>query len=84
MLAESSLSLCRQSATNNCASHCSSPECRYLLEIHRVESEEIKRERDRRDRVKEFKRRQLKLLQKRSDVDIFSNGFQISETFVQK
>ena len=65
----------------HCASHCSSPECRYLLEIHRVESEEIKRERD---RVKEFKRRQLKLLQKRSDVDIFSNGFQISETFVQK
>ena len=54
------------------------------MEIHRVESEEIKRERDRRDRVKEFKRRQLKLLQKRSDVDIFSYGFQISETFVQK
>ena len=51
------------------------------MEIHRVESEEIKRERD---RVKEFKRRQLKLLQKRSDVDIFSNGFQISEKFVQK
>ena len=56
----------------------------WRMEIHRVESEEIKRERDRRDRVKEFKRRQLKLLQKRSDVDIFSNGFQISETFVQK
>ena len=53
----------------------------WRMEIHRVESEEIKRERD---RVKEFKRRQLKLLQKRSDVDIFSYGFQISETFVQK